>query len=151
MIKIQNQAGFTLIEVLISVLVLSVGMLGVAAMQALGVRYTQNSYMLSIATQQAQDMAERMRANPAQMFDETNGYYNSITTTYSGTPPNCNTSTCTALERAQSDHAQWTTSNVALFGNSGSVQRVGETFQVNITWQDINEASAKNFTLSFLP
>lgn len=147
----KKQYGFTLIEVLISVLVLSVGILGIGALQTLGIRYTQNSYMLSIATQQAQDMAERMRANPAQMFDETNGYYNNITTAYTGTVPDCISTTCTTLQRAQLDHSQWTASNTALFGNTGSVQRAGETFQISINWQDVNEASAKTYTLSFLP
>ena len=53
----KQQAGFTLIEVLIAVLVLSVGILGIGFLQTLGIRLTQNSFMLSVATQQAQDMA----------------------------------------------------------------------------------------------
>lgn len=149
-----SQHGFTLIEILIAIVVVSVGILGVAAMQTLGVRYTQNSYMLSIATQQAQDMAERIRSNPAEMFNTASGYYNTITSAFGGTKPDCITTTCTSVQRAQLDHAEWTAKNTALFGQSGTVARVGgSSFQINISWNDIEAAttSAKTYTLTFLP
>ena len=57
------QSGFTLIEVLIAVAILSFGMLGIAAMQITGVRANQGSYFRSQATYLAMDMAERMGAN----------------------------------------------------------------------------------------
>lgn len=64
-VKIQTQAGFTLIEVLIAIAILSFGMLGIAAMQITGVRANQGSYFRSQATFIASDMAERMYANRA--------------------------------------------------------------------------------------
>ena len=148
------QKGFTLIEMLITVIILSVGILGVAALQTLGVRYTQNSYMLSIATQQAEDMAERIRANPIEMFDLTSGgYYNNISGVFSGTKPDCLSSTCTSEERAQADHAEWAGTNTGLFGSTGTVQRIGNIFQITVNWNDVESSGAtpKNFTLFFLP
>lgn len=145
--------GFTLIEMLIAVVVISVGILGVAAMQTLGVRYTQNSYMLSIATQQAQDMAERIRSNHAEMVDVTSGYYNNINGHFTGTLPDCITDVCTSEERAQLDHSIWTTTNSTLFGNTGSVSRVDERFLITVSWNDVESSGAvgRNYTLTFLP
>ena len=55
--------GFTLIEVLIAMLVLAVGLLGLASLQAYSLRNTQSAYNRSLATELAYDLADRMRAN----------------------------------------------------------------------------------------
>jgi type IV pilus assembly protein PilV len=56
-------AGFTLIEVLVAMVVLTVGLLGLAGLQATSLKNSQNAYYRSVATQLAYDMADRMRAN----------------------------------------------------------------------------------------
>lgn len=58
-------AGFTLLEVLIALLVLSLGLLGLAALQAATVDFNRQAYLRSQATSLAYDMADRMRANRA--------------------------------------------------------------------------------------
>ena len=55
--------GFTLIEVLISLVVLSLGLLGLAALQASSLRSNQGAYYRSQAAQFAYNIADRMRAN----------------------------------------------------------------------------------------
>jgi len=55
--------GVGLIEIMITVFVLSVGLLGIAAVQALGVRYNYDSYIRSQAMSSANELAERMRTN----------------------------------------------------------------------------------------
>jgi len=57
--------GFTLIEVLIAVLVLSIGLLGLAALQTGALRVGQKAELRTRAVLAASDMVERMRANPA--------------------------------------------------------------------------------------
>jgi type IV pilus assembly protein PilV len=57
--------GYTLIEVLISLVVVGIGLLGLAGMQALGVNNNYLSYLRSIATIHTETMAEMMRANIA--------------------------------------------------------------------------------------
>lgn len=54
------QFGFTLLEVLIAVLVLSLGLLGVAAMQLRALQSSHVSYQRSVATLAAQDAVERL-------------------------------------------------------------------------------------------
>lgn len=55
--------GFSLIEVLITVVILAIGLLGVAAVQVVSLQQTNNSYLQTKANIHAQDIAERLRAN----------------------------------------------------------------------------------------
>ena len=57
------QQGATLLEVLISVLILGIGMLGIAAMQATALRNSQGSLERSQAVIQSYSILDAMRAN----------------------------------------------------------------------------------------
>jgi type IV pilus assembly protein PilV len=65
--------GFTLVESLIALLVLSIGLLGVAALQLTSLQANSGAFQRSQATFLAQDLADRMRANRqaalAQQYD----------------------------------------------------------------------------------
>lgn len=58
------QQGLSLLEVLIAVLVLSIGMLGVAGMQTATIKNSQSAQLRSVAVLLAAGMAERIRAQP---------------------------------------------------------------------------------------
>lgn len=60
----RQQGGFSLIEVLISVLILAIGLLGAAAIQLNALKFTDSSTLLSQASFVAYDMMDRIRANP---------------------------------------------------------------------------------------
>lgn len=60
-----RQAGFSLVEVLISLLVIAFGLLGLAMMQTLSVRYAQSSNYRTQATNLAYDLLDQIRANRA--------------------------------------------------------------------------------------
>lgn len=60
-----NQHGFSLIEVLISMLVIGFGLLGLAMMQTLSVRYAQSANYRTQATNLAYDLLDQIRANRA--------------------------------------------------------------------------------------
>ena len=55
------QRGVSLLEVLITVLVLSVGLLGLAALQATGTKFNHGAYLRTQATALAYEMSDRMR------------------------------------------------------------------------------------------
>lgn len=59
----RRQHGFTLIEVLVSLIVLAIGLLGLAQLQARGLKFNQDAYARSQATVLAYEMIDRMRAN----------------------------------------------------------------------------------------
>ena len=61
----QKQRGFSLLEVLVALVVLSVGLLGLAAMQAEGLRGSSNAQMRHQAARLVGDIVDRMRANQA--------------------------------------------------------------------------------------
>ncbi|MCB1919948.1 MAG: type IV pilus modification protein PilV [Candidatus Competibacteraceae bacterium] len=60
------QHGFTLIEVLVTVVVLAIGLLGLAGLQATALKYNSTAYQRSQAVILAYDIIERMRANQTQ-------------------------------------------------------------------------------------
>lgn len=63
--NIFRQKGVSLLEVLIAVLVLGVGLLGVAALQGSGVRNVQSAHERTVATLVAHSLGENLRANIA--------------------------------------------------------------------------------------
>ncbi|MCF6184820.1 MAG: type IV pilus modification protein PilV, partial [Bacteroidales bacterium] len=63
-------SGFAMIEVLISVIILSVGLLGLAGLQVIGMKGTQHATMTTQATLLTQRLAEKIRANPNGNYDQ---------------------------------------------------------------------------------
>lgn len=116
-----TNTGFTLIEVLVSLVVLAIGLLGLAMLQTTGLRFNTNSYSRTQATYLAYDLAERMRANvpafQAGDYDVLNqtaakGIDSSSNSSYSCNLPtnsncSCDTGTCTNAAMAQYDLGQW--------------------------------------------
>jgi type IV pilus assembly protein PilV len=58
-----KQLGISLIEVMVSVMVLGLGLLGLAAVQARSVMMNQSAYYRSIAADLSADLSDRIRAN----------------------------------------------------------------------------------------
>jgi len=99
----KHQRGLTLIEVLIAVVVLAIGLLGIAGLQSAALSNNLISYQYTQASTLAQAMIERMRANR----DAVRGGAYAIAA--NATPPsaavNCAASNCTSAQQAQWDIA----------------------------------------------
>ena len=80
------QRGFTLIEILVTVVLISVGLLGIAALQLTTLRGNQESYVRSQANVLAGDILDRIRANPFAfrdgLYETAFGDMGDTTTTY---------------------------------------------------------------------
>lgn len=66
----RDSYGFTLIEVLVSVIILSIGILGILNLQSRALLDNQDAYLRSQAILLAYDLSDRIRANP--------GYWNGL-------------------------------------------------------------------------
>ncbi len=56
-----RECGFSLLEALVSMVIISIGLLGLAALQASGIRFNHDAYVRTQATNLAYDVIERMR------------------------------------------------------------------------------------------
>lgn len=95
----KRQAGLSLLEVLVSALVLSAGLLGLASLQIAGMKTTHNSHQMQQATWLVNDLLEQMRANRVAV---TSGNYN-VATDCSATAPDCSSGSCTPANLAAYD------------------------------------------------
>jgi len=80
-----RQAGYLMIEVLITMFILAVGLLGVVGLQARAEQAETDSYQRTQALILAQDMADRISANRTVAFDTTTSPYVIATTAPLGT------------------------------------------------------------------
>ncbi|RLA45095.1 MAG: type IV pilus modification protein PilV [Gammaproteobacteria bacterium] len=100
--KQKSNKGFTLLEVLIAVLVLSIGLLGLAGLQLTGLRNNHSANLRGQATQFAYDMVDQVRANPVGLAAAS---YNSPTSASTAT---ClTTEGCTPAQLAQHNMFEW--------------------------------------------
>ena len=132
MIKL-SQRGFSLLEVLISLAVLSVGLLGLAALQTVGLRINHDSYQRTQATIMAYDIADRMRANSAGL---TAGRYVVLVST-NPTGLDCIASACTPDQLADYDVRTWHEMLALKLSNGQgaiSAPSAAGTRTITITW-----------------
>lgn len=94
--------GFTLLEVLIALLIFSLGLLGLAGLMVVSVKTNQSAYLRTQASFLAQSMADRMRANTA-VINDYNGPYNEGT----AGDASCEATACTPAQLAENDRAVW--------------------------------------------
>ncbi|MEQ1544212.1 type IV pilus modification protein PilV [Methyloglobulus sp.] len=154
----KQQSGFTLIEVLIAVVILAVGLLGLASLQAVGLGNNQSAYNRSQATQLAYDIADRMRANAstaAQARYLPDVMLPADALCRSGTTPcsDCTTSanSCSTDQLAQKDLLDWNNDLVAtLPSGTGTITRAAGVFSVIVSWDDGKTGAAnRNFRMDF--
>lgn len=164
----KNTHGFSLVELMVAVLILAVGLIGLAGLQVAGLRSNQVAYYRSIATQLAYDMTDRMKAN---VVGVQNGNYNNGA---AGTA-DCKTSMCTPAELAEYDLATWnaalssklpngkglvclpsSTTSAPVIGDSSNQTALcgtsGNVYIIRVWWDDDRGGSTtQGFLTSFEP
>ena len=102
----RSESGFGLIEVLVTLVILAVGLLSVAALQANALRTTVESGSRGMAVRLANDMADRLRTElPPAVADYITGAATDQRGTTSST---CYTGNgCTGTVRANAAVAEW--------------------------------------------
>lgn len=102
--------GFTLMEVLVTVVILSIGLLGVAGLQMSSLRGNQTAMEASLAVSLLMEGADRVRANRPGVRNPNTGRATGDAYDYisaPGTDPGCISSGCSVAQIAQTDAFQW--------------------------------------------
>jgi len=131
----RQQNGFTMLEVLVAIVVLAFGLLGLAGLQADGLRNNTSAYLRSQATLMAYDMMDRMRAN---MHGVESGDYNNLMGT-TPTDPSCITTGCSVAQMAQHDAYEWSQQLAEILpSGQGRVigNGAGSAFSITVMWDD---------------
>jgi len=141
-----NQKGFTLLEVLVAIVIVSIGLLAVAGMQTTAITANASAKDATIAIQLAEEMVDRIRVNAGDTPE-----------TYHGLDTNGGTATtCTGLT-AQNDPAlgdciQWRSrlqdASLGLSGAKGTITVTDDSpiskaaiVTITITWGTISTRS----------
>lgn len=120
------QKGVSLLESLIAMLVLSIGLLGVLGLQTKSLVHNRSAYFETQASNMAQDMLDRVRANHAQA--SAYGLTMGSNATGSGLPTN--------------DQAEWIADLAsALPGGEGGIAIANSQVSVTVRWRDASEAT----------
>jgi type IV pilus assembly protein PilV len=141
-----------MIESLVALVILSVGMLGIAGLYVSGVKAGRSALLRTQAVNLASDMADRIRANrrAAIAYDMT---------TYAGEPEDqgCINDACTAAELAEDDLFRWrAATEAALPGRplpvvNVEVEELGvedaDRYTVTVTWHEAGDEQPSTYTL----
>lgn len=144
MAMLQKQAkGFTLIEVIVAMVILAIGLLGMASLVMTSMQSNQGAYLRSQASMLAADMAERIRANSIQ----TSAYVSS------SQPAAENCSTCTPAQQVNADLYQWWSNlTTAIPGATARITAPSlGNYLITINWVEsdaqLKTTSAKSYVL----
>lgn len=146
--------GVSMIEVLVAIVVFSLGLLGLALMQLKGANFTKDSAARSVAVLQARSLADRMQANPTGV---TAGDY---VWTSGGKPSytDCSSTACTPAQVANNDINAWITQMQASLPASASTSAVmgqvlsnGDgTYTIKVQWNGLGIVGNGSETDSFV-
>jgi type IV pilus assembly protein PilV len=143
-VKARRASGFSLLEVLISLVIMSVGLLGVAGLMSTTLKNNDSAYIRSQATAQAYNIIDRMRANNAGI----NSLYYltpmpAAPSAATQLPSACTGSGagCTSAALASYDIAQWEYELVRMLPQGrGSISTtlgpMATTYTVTVLWND---------------
>ena len=144
----RKSRGSSLIEVLVTIVILAFSLLGLAGLLTQSLAMSQGGYSRTIAVQHIYAFADRMRANPAGI---TSSAYNTLSAT--SPDPACGVS-CSPAQVAQTDYYQWLQSLKNSLGGSASstVAPAGNgLFTITVRWVDPKLTGTQSYSLTIRP
>lgn len=137
-------SGFSLVEVLVALVVLSIGLLGLAALQVTGIKFNHQSYQRTQATILAYEIVDRMRANPLGLANYLIAS-NAPTPTYS---TDCASTRCDTTQLAAYDLNKWRNSiKNATGGEEGGITQSGLLYTIEIRWKEQDLQQSQRLTV----
>jgi type IV pilus assembly protein PilV len=136
----RSQRGDTMIEVLVTIIIIAVGVLGAAALQVTTLKNLSSSHSASVAAILAEDFSERMRANPTEALND--AYVHNAAP---GAFPDCAADACSMAQLATYDMGTWWQQlTTVLPSGRGQVTRIvgpTNTFLLTVRWDDDRSGS----------
>ena len=137
--------GVTLLEMMVALLILSIGLLGVATLQARGQQFNQVAYFRTQATFLAYDLMERIRVNPTDSSGTAGTYVSTLDSNNCPTDVNedfCdgNAKDCDKDALVKYDKVQWCKhlANTLPGGNATIAWNSDDsTYTITIQWQNV--------------
>lgn len=126
----QRQQGVTLVEAMIALLVISIGLLGIASLQLTAMNQNASSLNHSQAVWYAYNMSDRIRAN----IDAFAAYDGIDTST--GYSQDCIGSNCSNAQMVTADAADWANMMTNLPGGIGVINANADGLLVTVMWDD---------------
>ena len=131
------ESGFSLVESMVALVVISVGMLGIAALKTQGLGAGRTAQLRTRAVNLAADMADRIRANRLG-----HSAYAEVGAADECDPEEGGEADCIAGAVAERDLAEWTRGvAAALPGGEGAIRYDGSTeppsFAIEVSWTEI--------------
>jgi type IV pilus assembly protein PilV len=146
-LRTHRQNGFSLIELLIALLILAIGLLGMASLMMTSMKSNQSASMRSQASWLAYDIIERMRSNSTEAIQ--GNEYVIAAAAAAPADPDCKNNVCNAGNVAKQDMFEWKT-KLADAALSGEVSHASNAYTVIISWQeDSSTACGVNNQCSF--
>ena len=146
MLKPMNYAqhkGFGFIEILVALLVISIGLLGLMVLQTKSLQFNNSSLQRTQAMILVTDIMDRMRANRLRAIS-TNDYVVSMESTpTASTDCESSTSTCSPSEMARHDVKSWREKiAAALPDGQGSIVRANDQFTITVRFSEYDSEDA---------
>lgn len=127
----KKQAGLGMIESLMALVIISIGLLGIASLQITGMQQSSSAQWHSQAVWYSYEMIDRINANRSA-FDQ---YANRNTDGTTAT--DCLNNPCTPAQMLEADLDDWANLVSLLPGGKGEIlQPEANTLQVSIMWDD---------------
>lgn len=139
--KINKLSGFTLLEVMVAMVIFSVGMLGLAGIQGLALQNNSTSYMRTMASQQAYNMSDLLRSNTDRDGKIDTTFDNIVTSLGTVPTKNCiadnQTTNCSESELADFDIYHWKLRLAdELPSGRGKVTKSANVYTIIIMWDE---------------
>jgi len=131
--KMKNQTGLGLIESLITLLVISIGLLGIASLQITSMQQTASAQWHSQAAWYSYEMTDRISANSANF-----NLYDGIDTDADDYTMDCKKDSCAPAQMMEADAKDWSDMIKTLPGGRGVINSTAapNTLAVSVMWDD---------------
>ncbi len=146
--KRNTQNGFTLIEILVAIIVVAIGLIGMAGIQGAAVKYTKSAEGRNHAVQLAYDIQDRIRTSRATLANGGFATANSFQTV------TCNRNFATTADvQAQADVDMWRNQIACLLPSGQGRIEIGAAdatsglfpITVSVRWSESRVESGSNF------